>query len=125
MVLRVRRLRRLLRAGADVLRGTRAPAQHYAQGFRALGKGGPAGAGAAFLAHAGGDSPRATGTWGGRQGRADGLGLFAGRDRKVEIIWNELQGMNGPLQGLQVLDISNVIAGPFAAALLGDFGAEV
>ena len=33
--------------------------------------------------------------------------------------------MNGPLAGLRVLDISNVIAGPFAAALLGDFGAEV
>lgn len=31
----------------------------------------------------------------------------------------------GPLAGLRVLDISNVIAGPFAAALLGDFGAEV
>ncbi|HUN67286.1 MAG TPA: CoA transferase, partial [Burkholderiales bacterium] len=30
-----------------------------------------------------------------------------------------------PLDGLNVLDISNVIAGPFAAALLGDFGAEV
>ena len=29
------------------------------------------------------------------------------------------------LEGLKVLDISNVIAGPFAAALLGDFGAEV
>jgi len=33
--------------------------------------------------------------------------------------------MTGPLAGLRVLDISNVIAGPFAAALLGDFGAEV
>jgi crotonobetainyl-CoA:carnitine CoA-transferase CaiB-like acyl-CoA transferase len=33
--------------------------------------------------------------------------------------------MKGPLEGLRVLDISNVIAGPFAAALLGDFGAEV
>jgi crotonobetainyl-CoA:carnitine CoA-transferase CaiB-like acyl-CoA transferase len=33
--------------------------------------------------------------------------------------------MKGPLQGLKVLDISNVIAGPFAAALLGDFGADV
>ena len=33
--------------------------------------------------------------------------------------------MSGPLAGLKVLDISNVIAGPFAAALLGDFGAEV
>jgi crotonobetainyl-CoA:carnitine CoA-transferase CaiB-like acyl-CoA transferase len=29
------------------------------------------------------------------------------------------------LEGLKVLDISNVIAGPFAAALLGDFGADV
>lgn len=29
------------------------------------------------------------------------------------------------LEGLRVLDISNVIAGPFAAGLLGDFGAEV
>lgn len=33
--------------------------------------------------------------------------------------------MAGPLAGLKVLDISNVIAGPFAAAMLGDFGAEV
>jgi len=33
--------------------------------------------------------------------------------------------MSGTLDGLKVLDISNVIAGPFAAALLGDFGAEV
>jgi crotonobetainyl-CoA:carnitine CoA-transferase CaiB-like acyl-CoA transferase len=33
--------------------------------------------------------------------------------------------MSGPLEGLKVLDISNVIAGPFAAALLGDFGADV
>ena len=33
--------------------------------------------------------------------------------------------MAAPLEGLRVLDISNVIAGPFAAGLLGDFGAEV
>jgi len=33
--------------------------------------------------------------------------------------------MSAPLEGLKVLDISNVIAGPFAAALLGDFGADV
>ncbi|MGH8704259.1 MAG: CaiB/BaiF CoA transferase family protein [Burkholderiales bacterium] len=33
--------------------------------------------------------------------------------------------MAAPLEGLRVLDVSNVIAGPFAAALLGDFGAEV
>lgn len=33
--------------------------------------------------------------------------------------------MSGALQGLRVVDASTVIAGPFAATLLGDFGAEV
>jgi len=31
----------------------------------------------------------------------------------------------GPLQGIVVLDFSNVVAGPMAAALLGELGAEV
>jgi crotonobetainyl-CoA:carnitine CoA-transferase CaiB-like acyl-CoA transferase len=31
----------------------------------------------------------------------------------------------GPLAGLRVLDIGHALAGPFAATLLGDFGAEV
>lgn len=31
----------------------------------------------------------------------------------------------GPLAGLKVLDIATIIAGPFAASLLADFGAEV
>src|SRR3954463_207659 len=31
----------------------------------------------------------------------------------------------GPLQGLRVLDIATIVAAPSAAALLGDYGAEV
>jgi len=33
--------------------------------------------------------------------------------------------MPGPLQGLRVLDIATVLAGPFAATLMSDYGAEV
>lgn len=32
---------------------------------------------------------------------------------------------SGPLAGLRILDIGHLIAGPFAATLLGDFGADV
>ena len=31
----------------------------------------------------------------------------------------------GPLTGLRIVDISTVVAGPFAAGLLGDYGAEI
>ena len=37
---------------------------------------------------------------------------------------NEVQPA-GPLKGLKIVDISTVVAGPFAAGLLGDFGAEI
>ena len=34
-------------------------------------------------------------------------------------------GAAGPLEGLRVLELGTLIAGPFAGRLLGDFGAEV
>jgi len=37
----------------------------------------------------------------------------------------EEQGSFGPLAGLKVIDIATIIAGPFAASLLADFGADV
>ncbi len=38
---------------------------------------------------------------------------------------DQTEGTSGPLQGFRVLDISTMIAAPFGAALLADFGAQV
>ncbi|MBO0603009.1 CoA transferase [Sporosarcina sp. E16_3] len=38
---------------------------------------------------------------------------------------NEEHKNNGPLKGIRILDLSTMIAAPYGATLLGDFGAEV
>jgi glutaryl-CoA transferase len=40
-------------------------------------------------------------------------------------VWPPLDGLRGPLAGLKVLDLSRVLAGPWATMVLGDMGADV
>ena len=40
-------------------------------------------------------------------------------------VWPSLDGLSGPLAGLKVLDLSRVLAGPWATMVLGDMGGDV
>jgi crotonobetainyl-CoA:carnitine CoA-transferase CaiB-like acyl-CoA transferase len=67
-----------------------------------------------------------------RDGQADvvgglSLGGEQGQDQGQDVVpWGREDGLHeGPLAGLRVIDAGTMIAGPFAATLLGDYGADV
>jgi crotonobetainyl-CoA:carnitine CoA-transferase CaiB-like acyl-CoA transferase len=58
-------------------------------------------------------------------GRVRGPGSGASPDWEPRPTHDGDAGLAGPLAGVRVLDLGAIIAGPFAASLLGDLGADV
>src|SRR6185436_10766547 len=54
-----------------------------------------------------------------------GAGEAAGRQEEVAAASMASKTVPGPLAGLKVLEMGQLIAGPFAAKTLADFGADV